>query len=64
MRDLDLVVSVAHLSGVDPPATMSTMAMRGSVVRETAEIVAKTVLLARDKQIKDPSIVQQLIRVR
>ena len=126
MRDLDLVVSVAHAGGVDPEATASTVDMRGALVRETArllklenvravnshvviegalgeysvhlgsgvvhrrpggavciipvdsqrrgriflpfadddpktaEVVAKVLLLARDKQIKDPSILQQL----
>jgi hypothetical protein len=126
MRDLDLVVSVAHAGGVDPEATASTVEMRAALVRETcrltkldnvrqvgshvvidgslgeysvhlgsgvvhrrpggavciipvdsqrrgriflpfadddpktAEIVAKVLLLARDHQIKDPSILSQL----
>lgn len=128
MRDLDLVVSVAHSSGVDPETSESSAEMRGRLVDETAEllgltnvevgghharvkgklgtysihlgsgvvhrtpgnavcivpvsaqhrgriflpfadddprtaeIVAKAVLLARDDQIKDPTIVQQLVR--
>jgi hypothetical protein len=128
MRDLDLVVSVAHRAGVDPEATQSSLEARGALVRETAvflnltnvtvkerhvlidgqqggysihlssgvvhqrpggtvciipvhnaqreriflpfvdndprtaEIIAKTVLLARDKQIKDPTILEQLLR--
>lgn len=128
MRDLDLVVSVAHLSGVDPEATQSSIELRGSLVRETvdllklnnvtvkerhvlidgqlnsysihlgsgtvhqrpggyvcivpvhnsqrgrvflpfadkdpktAEIIAKTVMLARDSLIKDPVILAQLVR--
>lgn len=36
MRDLDLLVSVAHRSGVDPEASQSTVEMRASLVRETA----------------------------
>jgi hypothetical protein len=126
MRDLDLVVSVAHAGSVDPEATASTIDMRAALVRETArllrlgnigfagqhaviagrlgeysvhlgsgtvhrrpggavciipvrsqhrgrlflpfadddpktaEIVAKVLLLARDHEIKDPSILEQL----
>ncbi len=39
MRDLDLVVSVAHAGGVDPEATASTVEMRAALVRETARIM-------------------------
>lgn len=126
MRDVDLVVSVAHAGGVDPEATQSTVEMRAALVRETsamlkldnvrlqgshvlvdgrlnnysihlgsavvhqrpggylcivpvhaqrrgrlflpfadddpktAEVMAKVVLLARDHQIKDPSILEQI----
>lgn len=126
MRDLDLVVSVAHAGGVDPEATASTVEMRSMLVDETihmlgldnveltdnhalvtghhgtwsihlgsavvhrrpgnavcivpvgaqhrgrlflpfvdddprtAEVVSKVVLLARDDQIQDPSILAQL----
>jgi hypothetical protein len=126
MRDLDLVVSVAHAGGVDPETTASTTAMRAALVRETArllkltnlefvgdhvvikgslgeyslhlgsavvhrrpggsvcivpvgsqyrgrlflpfadddpktaEVVAKAVLLAKDREIKDPTILEQL----
>ncbi|MDR2487567.1 MAG: DUF4132 domain-containing protein, partial [Clostridiales Family XIII bacterium] len=34
MRDVDLVVSVAHVGGVDPEASLSTVEMRGAIVRE------------------------------
>ncbi len=127
MRDLDLVVSVAHSGGVDPEATASTIEMRAALIGETcilldlanvelrsahaliagtfgnytvhlgsavvhrqpggalcimpahaqqrgrlflpfadddpktAEIVSKIVILARDKEIKDPGILQQLL---
>lgn len=126
MRDLDLVVSVAHRGQVDPEASHSTVEMRASLVRETctllglsnvrqeknrlmikgelgdyalhlgsgevqrlpggsvwivpvhsqhrgrlflpfadndpktAEIVSKVLLLARDREIQDPTILSQL----
>ncbi len=126
MRDLDLVVSVAHRGGVDPEASASTLEMRAALVKETcallklsnvrikdssaiirgdlgeytvhlgsaitrkmpggilfivavqaqhrgrlflpfadndprtAEVVSKVLLLARDKEIKDPSIISQI----
>lgn len=34
MRDIDLVVSVAHVGGVDPEASHSTVEMRAAIVRE------------------------------
>jgi HEAT repeat protein len=130
MRDVDLVVSVAHQGGVDPEATASTVEMRSSLVRETctllnlenvrlqnshalidgelgtysvhlgsavvhrqpgghlcivpvhsqhrgrlflpfadddpktAEVVSKVLLLARDQEIKDPTILEQILSVR
>jgi hypothetical protein len=126
MRDLDLVVSVAHRGGVDPEASASTLEMRASLVKETcsllklsnvrlkdnyalikgdlgeytvhlgsaitrkmpgetlfivavqashrgrlflpfadndprtAEVISKVLLLARDKEIKDPNILDQI----
>ena len=39
MRDLDLVVSVAHRGGVNPEATASTVQMRADLVRETARLL-------------------------
>lgn len=39
MRDLDLVVSVAHAGGVDPEATESSTQMRRRLVEETAELL-------------------------
>ena len=39
MRDVDLVVSVAHSGGVDPEASTSTVEMRGALVQETAELL-------------------------
>jgi hypothetical protein len=40
MRDLDLVVSVAHSGGVDPESSASTVEMRRSLVDETCELLA------------------------
>lgn len=39
MRDLDLVVSVAHAGGVDPAATESSIDMRRRLVEETADLL-------------------------
>jgi Family of unknown function (DUF5724)/Domain of unknown function (DUF4132) len=127
MRDLDLMVSIAHSGGVDPEATASTVEMRSSLVSETcallslenvtirsahaliegtlghytvhlgsavvhrqpggtlciipvhaqhrgriflpfadndpktAEVITKVITLARDKEIKDPSILEQIL---
>src|SRR6187401_1122680 len=38
MRDLDLVVSVAHAGGIDPEASASTIEMRGNLLRETCAL--------------------------
>lgn len=128
MRDLDLVISVAHAGGVDPEASASTVEMRCALLRETcdlldiknvrfksnhalidgelanyslhlgsgvvhrlpggflcivpvqaqqrgrlflpfadndprtAEIISKALLLARDREIQDPSILEQIRR--
>jgi Family of unknown function (DUF5724)/Domain of unknown function (DUF4132)/HEAT repeats len=40
MRDLDLVVSVAHVGGVDPEVTASTVEMRAALVEETCELLS------------------------
>lgn len=39
MRDLDLVVSVAHVGGVDPEASQSTVEMREALLRETLRLL-------------------------
>ncbi len=39
MRDLDLVVSVAHAGGVAPEASASTVAMRAALLRETCQLL-------------------------
>lgn len=38
MRDIDLVVSVAHAGGVDPEASHSTVEMRSVLLRETLRL--------------------------
>ena len=40
MRDVDLVVSVAHRGEVDPEATESTVEMRSTLVRETCQLLS------------------------
>jgi hypothetical protein len=39
MRDVDLVVSVAHVGGVDPEASLTTIEMRMAIVRETLRLM-------------------------
>jgi hypothetical protein len=39
MRDLDLVVSVAHVGGVDPEASQSTTEMRAVLLQETLRLL-------------------------
>ncbi|KFF22767.1 DUF4132 domain-containing protein [Chryseobacterium sp. JM1] len=38
MRDIDLVVSVAHVGGVDPEASHSSIEMRAVLMKETARL--------------------------
>lgn len=42
LRDLDLVVSVAHRGGVDPEATHSTVEMRAALLRESSQLLGIT----------------------
>lgn len=39
MRDVDLVVSVAHVGGVDPEASLSTIAMRKAIIKESLRLM-------------------------
>ncbi|WP_407541690.1 DUF5724 domain-containing protein (plasmid) [Deinococcus radiomollis] len=39
LRDLDLVVSVAHVGGVDPEASQSTVEMREQLIAETLRLL-------------------------
>ncbi|SET43918.1 DUF4132 domain-containing protein [Thorsellia anophelis] len=38
MRDIDLVVSVAHVGGVDPEASQSSIELRAHILRETLQL--------------------------
>ncbi|MBX9735449.1 MAG: DUF4132 domain-containing protein [Phycisphaerales bacterium] len=40
LRDLDLVVSVAHRGGVDPEASQSTIEIRTALLRETCQLLS------------------------
>jgi len=42
MRDIDLVVSVAHVGGVDPEASHSTVEMRSVIVEELTKLLKLT----------------------
>ncbi|MGD9791367.1 MAG: DUF5724 domain-containing protein [Phycisphaerales bacterium] len=42
MRDIDLVVSVAHRGEVDPEASHSTVEMRAALIRETCQLLGLT----------------------
>jgi hypothetical protein len=39
MRDVDLVVSVAHIGGVDPEASLTTIEMRQAIVQESLRLL-------------------------
>lgn len=39
MRDVDLVVSVAHVGGVDPEASLTTIGIRTAIVRESLRLL-------------------------
>ena len=49
MRDLDLVVSVAHAGGVDPESSASTIEMRAALVKESAELLG-----VRNLRVEEP----------
>lgn len=51
MRDMDLVVSVAHRGGVDPEASASTVEMRETLLRETCELLG-----LRNVRFKSPHV--------
>ena len=51
MRDVDLVVSVAHVGGVDPEASHSTMQMRAALARESARLFKLTNVEVKERYI-------------
>lgn len=57
MRDLDLVVSVAHVGGVDPEASQSTTEMRAALLEETLRLLKiKNVKLEKNVALIDGQI--------
>jgi hypothetical protein len=57
MRDVDLVVSVAHRGGVDPEASASTVEMRSQLVRETSQLLGlRNVRLKDDRALINGSL--------
>ena len=51
MRDVDLVVSVAHVGGVDPEASHSTIQMRAALARESARLFKLTNVEVKERHI-------------
>ncbi|MBU2996773.1 DUF4132 domain-containing protein [Cellulophaga baltica] len=51
MRDLDLVVSVAHVGGVDPEASHSTMQMRAALATESAQLFKLKNITVKERHI-------------
>jgi hypothetical protein len=59
MRDVDLVVSVAHAGGVDPEASASTVEMRSGLLRETCALLKlKNVRLKNSHALVDGELAQ------
>ena len=52
LRDLDLVVSVAHRGGVDPEASQSTVEMRAALVLETAKLLRLANVIVEGSRVK------------
>jgi hypothetical protein len=51
MRDGDLVVAVAHVGGVDPEASASTVEMRSALVRETVNLFRLENVQVKDRHV-------------
>lgn len=51
MRDIDLVVSVAHVGGVDPEASHSTMQMRAALAEESARLFQLKNITVKERHI-------------
>ena len=51
MRDIDLVVSVAHVGGVDPEASHSTMQMRAVLATESAQLFKLKNITVKERHI-------------
>jgi hypothetical protein len=64
MRDLDLVVSVAHAGGVDPEASASTVEMRLGLLRETCTLLGlKNVRLKATHALIDGELAQYSVHL-
>ncbi|QWX84836.1 DUF4132 domain-containing protein [Cellulophaga sp. HaHaR_3_176] len=51
MRDIDLVVSVAHVGGVDPEASHSTLQMRAVLATESAQLFKLKNITVKERHI-------------
>ncbi|ADV50453.1 conserved protein, with weak BamHI domain protein [Cellulophaga algicola DSM 14237] len=51
MRDIDLVVSVAHVGGVDPEASHSTLQMRAALASESAQLFKLKNITVKERHI-------------
>lgn len=51
MRDIDLVVSVAHVGGVDPEASHSTMEMRAALAKASAQLFKLSNITVKERHI-------------
>ena len=51
MRDIDLVVSVAHVGGVDPEASHSTLQMRAVLAKESARLFKADNITVKERHI-------------
>ncbi|QDO94513.1 DUF4132 domain-containing protein [Formosa sediminum] len=51
MRDIDLVVSVAHVGGVDPEASHSTMQMRAALAEESAKLFKLANITVKERHV-------------
>ena len=64
MRDLDLVVSVAHRGEVDPEASASTVEMRGNLLRETCQLLQfKNVRIKQNHALVDGELGQYSVHL-
>jgi len=64
MRDMDLVVSVAHAGGVDPEATASTVEMRANLLRETCQLLSlKNVRFKANQAVIDGTLGQYSVHL-
>jgi len=52
MRDIDLVVSVAHVGGVDPETSSSTIELRGVIVKESVRLMKLTNVVVEERFVK------------